>query len=262
MSQQTEPAPEVTERAIGIFLYGVVPSDVEPTEDARGIGEPPGKISLISQGEIGALISEVPLDRPLGRPDELRTYERLLDGTAVVAPVLPVRFGAVLTDADAVRDLLETYHDEFLAALNELEGRIEYAVRGRYVARVLLTEVLEENAEVQRLRDQIRDKPEEITVNLRMRLGEIVNQAVELKRNNDTQRVVDVLAPLSEQVVVRPATHEEDAANVALLVRTERREEVEDAVRRLAEEWSERVTVRLLGPLAPYDFVAPLEPGT
>lgn len=262
MSQQTDQAPQETERGTGIFLYGVVPSDVEPTEDARGIGDPPGKVTLIAHGEVGALISEVPLDRPLGRPEELRMYERLLDGTAVVAPVLPVRFGAVLTDPDGVRELLETFHDQFAAALNELEGRIEYAVRGRYVERVLLMEVLEENAEVRQLRDQIRDQPEEITVNLRMRLGEIVNQTVDAKRNIDTQRVVDALAPLSEQSLVRPATHEEDAANVALLVRTERREEFEGAVRRLAEEWSQRVTLRLLGPLAPYDFVAPLEPRT
>lgn len=259
MSQQTEQPPAPTERATGTFLYGIVPGDVEPTEDAQGIGD--NEVTVVAHRDIAALVSEVRLDRPLGRPDELRTYERLLDGTAVVAPVLPVRFGAVLTDPDAVKDLLETYHDEFLAALNELEGRVEYAVRGRYVTRVVLTEVLAENVEVQRLRDQIRDQPEEVTVNVRMRLGELVNQAVEVKRNADTQRLVEALAPLSEQILVRPATHEEDAANIALLVETERRDEFEAAVRELAEEWSQRVTLRLLGPLAPYDFVAPLEPG-
>lgn len=261
MSQQTEPAVRPTERTAGTFLYGVVPADVEPTEDARGIGDPPGTVTMIIHQEIGALVSEVGLDRPLGRPEELRAYERLLDGTAMVAPVLPVRFGAVLADADAVRDLLETYYEVFLAALKELDGRIEYAVRGRYVQRVVLNEVLAESREVQQLRDQIRDQPEEVTVSLRIRLGEIVNQAVEAKRNTDTQRVVDTLGPLSEQVVVLPATHEEDAATAAFLVENERREEFEGAVRRLAEEWSQRMTLRLLGPLAPYDFVAPLEPG-
>jgi hypothetical protein len=266
MSQQTqraprqrEQAPQQTESATGIFLYAVVPSDVEPTEDAEGIGH--GAVSTVTHQDIAALVTEVGLDRPLGKPEELRTYQQLLDGTAVVAPVLPVRFGAVLTDADAVADLLATYHDEFAAALGELEGLVEYAVRGRYVEQALLTEVLAENSQIQQMRDQVRSQPEELTVNLRMRLGELVNQAVEAKRNADTQRVVDALAPLSEQVVVRPASHEEDAANIALLVETERREEFEDAVRQLAEEWADRVTLRLLGPLAPYDFVASLDPG-
>jgi hypothetical protein len=64
---------------------------------------------------------------------------------------------------------------------------------------------------------------------------------------------------LSERVVVRPPTHDEDAANVALLVDAARRDEFEGAVDRLAQEWRDRVDVRLLGPLAPYDFVAPLK---
>lgn len=243
-----------------IFLYGVVPSDVEATADAQGVGDPPGKVTVVTHRDIGALISEVSVEHPLGRPEELRTYQRLLDGTAEVAPVLPVRFGAVLADEGAVVDLLATHHDDFRAALNELEGRIEFTVRGRYQESVLLREVLAENPEVRQLREQVRGRPEETTVALRMRLGEIVNQAVEAKRNADTQRVADLLRPLADQVLVRPATSETDAANVAVLVESARRDELEGAVRQLAEDWSDRATLRLLGPLAPYDFVAPLQP--
>jgi hypothetical protein len=245
----------------GIFLYGVVPADVEPTAAAKGLGDPPRPVDVVIHDNIGALVSEVCLDRPLGRPQDLRAYEGLLDGTALVAPVLPIRFGAVLTDVEAVADLLARYEAEFREALEELEGRVEYAVRGRYVQPVLLSDVLRDSGEAQALRDEVRRRPEEGTVNLRIRLGEIVSQAVEVRRNADTQRLVDLLAPLAEQVVIRPATHEEDAANIALLVASDRRAEFESAVGRVAEEWADRITLRLLGPLAPYDFVAPLQPG-
>jgi hypothetical protein len=243
-----------------IFLYAVVPSDVEATADAQGVGDPPGKVTVVTHRDIGALISEVSVEGPLGHPDELRAYQRLLDGTAEVAPVLPVRFGAVLADEGAVVDLLAAHHDDFRAALNELEGRIEFTVRARYQESVLLREVLAENAEVRQLREQVRGRPEEATIGLRMRLGEIVNQAVEAKRNADTEQVAALLRPLADQVLVRPATHETDAANVAVLVESARRDELEEAVRQLAEDWSDRATVRLLGPLAPYDFVAPVRP--
>lgn len=242
------------------FLYGVVPADVEPTSDARGIGDPPGKITMVTHRDVGALISEVSVDQPLGRPEELRGYQRLLDGTATMAPVLPVRFGTVFTDEESVADLLAEYHDEFRAALDELEGRVEFIVRGRYDQSTLLTEVLDENPEVRELRDEARRLPEEVTIPLRTRLGEIVSRAVEAKRDTDTQRLADVLQPLADQLVVRPATHETDAANIAVLVESERHDELEKAVERLAEDWSGRVNLRVLGPLAPYDFVAPLQP--
>jgi Gas vesicle synthesis protein GvpL/GvpF len=244
----------------GLLLYGVVPADVEPTADAQGVGDPPGPVQVISHNHIAALVSEVRVDQPLGRPNELRAYEQLLDGTAAVAPVLPVRFGAVLADEDAVIDLLSRYEEAFRSALDELEGRVQYAVRGRYVEEVLLTEVLNESVEAQQLREQIRQLPVDASINLRAELGELVHQAVEAKRDADTQRLVDALAPLADEVLVRPATHEQDITNLALLVETDRSAEFENGVSQLAEEWADRATLRLLGPLAPYDFVAPLEP--
>src|ERR1700754_1730262 len=116
----------MTDERTATFLYGVVPADVEPTEDARGIGDPPARVTMVTHGDIGALISEVPVDRPLGRPAELRGYQDLLDGTATMAPVLPVRFGTVLIDEDAVTDMLAEHHDDFRAALAELDGRFEF----------------------------------------------------------------------------------------------------------------------------------------
>jgi hypothetical protein len=253
MTEQTT-GPQRTEPRTGLFLYGIVPADVEPTETANGLGDPPQPVSTIPLHDIAALVSEVPLDQPLGRPQDLLTYQRLLDGTATVTGVLPVRFGTVLSGRDAVIDLLRTHHDDLLAALRQLDGRVEYAVRSRYRDQTLLSEVISENAEVARLREQIANQPEEATLNLRIRLGEIVTQAVEDKRNADTRRLADALAPYAEQVVTLPPAHESDAANVAALVRFQAREAFEAAVRKLTDDWSERADARLLGPLAPYDF--------
>jgi Gas vesicle synthesis protein GvpL/GvpF len=235
------------------FLYGVVPADVEPTGDARAVGDPPGRVTVVTHRDIGALTSEVSVEQPLGRPDELRSFQRLLDGTAAVAPVLPMRFGTVLTDEAAVADLLAQHHDDFRAALDELEGRVEFVVHGRYDQTALLTEVLTENAEVRGLRG-------ETDVAARTRLGELVNQAVEVKRATDTEQVAEILRGLTGDVLIRPATHELDAVNIAVLVDAGQRGELEEIVRRLGDDWSGRVGVRMLGPLAPYDFATPMRP--
>src|SRR5689334_7670159 len=101
----------------GTLIYGFVPGDVEPTPSAQGVGDPPAEIDTVMYDDVAALVSDVPLDRPLGRSADLRAYQRLLDGTATVAPVLPVRFGTVLTDRDAVRDLLADQHDRIVPML-------------------------------------------------------------------------------------------------------------------------------------------------
>ncbi|MEV4524716.1 GvpL/GvpF family gas vesicle protein [Streptosporangium sp. NPDC049304] len=240
----------------GTYVYGIIPSDVELTPGTRGVGDPPNVVELVRHKEIAALVSDVFTDRPLGRPDDLMAHEHLLDATATQVPVLPLRFGAVVTDAQAVVDeLLAPYYDEFLATLSELEGRAEYVVKGRYVERAILREVLDEDPEIARLREAIHGRPEEATWDTRMRLGELINMSIAAKREADTDALVEAFDPLCVSALVREPTHERDAVHVALLADTDRGREIEEAVDEFGTRWAGRVELRLLGPLAPYDFV-------
>ncbi|OXR42324.1 hypothetical protein B7C42_05523 [Nocardia cerradoensis] len=244
-----------------VYVYGIVPADVEPQPHATGVGDPPGEVAVVRHGDIAALVSPLAPDRPLGTPQDLTAHEKLLDGSAAVAPVLPLRFGAVMTDADAVeKELLEANEDEFHAALVELEGRVQFVIRGRYVEDAILRELLDENADAARLRDEIRGKSEDATRNERIMLGEMINQAIETKRAEDTRKVTSELEKLDAMVNLRDPTHEEDAVHVAALVETARQDELEDVLRRLMSDWDGRVELSLLGPMAAYDFVTKRAP--
>ncbi|MFD7844758.1 GvpL/GvpF family gas vesicle protein [Nocardia sp. NPDC059764] len=244
-----------------VYVYGIVPADVETEPHATGVGDPPSEVTVVRHGTVAALVSTLESDRALGTPADLTAHEKLLDGSAAVSPVLPLRFGAVMTDTDAVEnELLEANEDEFRAALEELEGRVQFVIRGRYVEDAILRELLEENAEASRLKDEIRDKPEDATRDTRIALGELINQAIEAKRAEDTTKVVSELGKLEALVNQREPSHEEDAVHVAVLVESARRDELEETVRRLIEDWDGRVELDLLGPMAAYDFVTKRAP--
>ncbi len=244
-----------------VYVYGIVPADVEPEPHATGVGDPPGEVAVVRHGEIAALVSKLGSDRPLGSPQDLTAHEKLLDGSAAVSPVLPLRFGAVMTNTDAVEsELLEANEEEFHAALVELEGRVQFVIRGRYVEDAILRELLDENADAARLRDEIRGKPEDATRNARIALGELINQAIEAKRAEDTRKVVSELEKLEAMVNQREPSHEEDAVHVAVLVESARQDELEELLRQLMVDWGGRVELDLLGPMAAYDFVTKRAP--
>ncbi|GAA0725349.1 GvpL/GvpF family gas vesicle protein [Dactylosporangium roseum] len=244
----------------GTLIYAFVPGDVEPTGSAQGVGDPPADVDTVTYDDVAALVSEIPLDRPLGRSADLRAYQRLLDGTATVSPVLPVRFGTVLTDRDAVRDLLTDQRDRIVPMLGRLDGRMQYMVHGRYVEPTILEEILDGSPEARQLREQLRGQPEDAFVDTRMRLGEIINTSIEALRDADMRFAVERLKPVTEDIVLREPTHELDAVNLAVLVDRQRHDEFDHALRELAGTWDGRVTLRRLGPSAPYDFVPQLAP--
>ncbi len=90
-----------------------------------------------------------------------------------------------------------------------------------------------------------------------------MEQAIAAKRQADTEALTEDLAALGVLTVERPPSHEHDAAQVAVLIETDREDELEEVVDEFAARSEGRITMRLLGPHAPYDFVAtPGEEGT
>ena len=258
--QDTQPTADPGQQ-MGCYVYGILPGDAKLTEEAYGVGD--REVRLVRGGEIAALVSDVDLAEPLGTPRDFQAHKELLDSIITGAPVLPLRFGAVLTGEDAVvKELLDPHHDEFVKALEDLEGQLEYVVKGRYVERAMLQEVLSGNSEAAALREQIRGKDPDATREERMRLGEIISNAVAAMRDEDTGSLLSRLEGHCTASFVRDPTHELNAVHVALLVAEDKADEAEQAVDDLAADWEGWADVRLLGPMAPYDFVSTSQPGS
>ena len=240
----------------GVYVYGIVPGDVKLNSGFHGVGDPPGKITLVRSGDLAALVSEVDLANPLGTPEDLQAHAEILDATAADVPVLPSRFGAVLTSEEAVaEELLDTNRDEFAEALRLLEGRAQYMVRGRYVEQAILEEILSGNSGAARLRERIRGADRDATRELRIQLGEIINNAIASKRQADTRVLVSAMKDHCVASSVRTETSELDAVYVAFLVEAGQVGELDRVVEDLAGRWRERIELQVRGPMAAYDFV-------
>jgi hypothetical protein len=237
------------------YVYGLVGADTRLPDDLIGLG-PSGKVSTIVHGDVAAIVSDVPVDRPLGTRDDLLAHESVVDTVAASAAVLPMRFPAVVEEEGVVEELLAPHHDRFVTALGELEGRVQYTLKGRYEQDVVLREVLEGDPEIQALQAEVRDLPEDATYHQRLRLGELVVGALEERRDGEAADLVERLEPHAVGVVEHQPGQPDDVVNAAFLVEREHAQEFEDAVEQLGEQLHGRMRLRLLGPLAPYDFVA------
>jgi hypothetical protein len=253
----THPEAEARERVAGgeaVYVYAIVPAATELPEGLSGTDGAP--LSLVRHGDLAAVVSEVGTGRPFGAREDLMAHERVVETLAAEATVLPLRFGAVVRSTDAVADeLVAPHHDWFASVLADFAGRAEFIVVGTYAQDAVLREVLAEDPEAMRLRDSVRQKSEDAGYYERVRLGELIVQALEAKREADGAALADAIAPYAVAVTPRAPAGDEAAADVAFLVADAERERFEQAVEDLASRWAGRVRLRLLGPLAPYDFV-------
>ncbi|WP_327584088.1 GvpL/GvpF family gas vesicle protein [Nonomuraea sp. NBC_00507] len=241
------------------YIYGVTHSTTTLPAPVTGIGGAP--VTLVTHDRCGALVSDLPADRPLGTRDDLLSHERVLEDLARRrVPVLPFRFGAAMTGPQEIsEELLAANQDAFLADLEQIRGRVELVVKGRYENDSAYLEVLREEPAVLELRERIRGVPEESSYDERLRLGEVIARAMARKQAGDSDRLTAALSPYAEQVAPRPPAREDEVANLAFLVEQGQEDGFEQAIEELGRQWAGRVRLRLVGPLPPYDFVGSLQ---
>jgi gas vesicle protein GvpL/GvpF/Lsr2 protein len=250
-----------TQQQKGVYVYGILPAGVEMAAELPGVGESPGLLRVVRSDGLAALISEVDLSRRLGSPEDLKTYRDILDATATEVPVLPLPFGTVLASEDAVaEELLAAHHEQFTAALEQLDGRTQFVVQGRYHNEAVLGEVWSQDEQAARLRDEIQGNDPDGARDARTGLGEFISEAVTAQRQQDTRAVLQAMDGHCVTSVVREPAHERDAVHVVFLLDAGQQCDAERMVEDLAREWEGRIEVQLLGPMAAYDFVEIAKP--
>ncbi|WP_433032252.1 GvpL/GvpF family gas vesicle protein [Actinomycetospora sp. CA-053990] len=246
----------------GSYIYGIVPAGMRIPDGLEPIphGDEDGELGLVTEGELAAVVSDVSADRPLGTRRDLMAHEAVLNAIAQEVPVLPMRFGAVVTDDDAVADeLLKPHQDYFLRALDQLRGHLEFRLRGDYNQDVILTRIVESDPRIQQLREKIAGVDEDASYYDRIQLGESISKAMDQLRQEDAQATVDALSKFAVATEVKEAGGENGAVHLAFLVKTDGRDDFEQAVDDLGNAWAGRVELRLIGPTAAFDFLPEFE---
>jgi hypothetical protein len=237
----------------GYYVYGVVPAREGARPSLRGIDD--AEVEFVDYGELAAAVAEIALDRPPGRRAELMAHSAVLDALASQGAVVPVQFGSILEEYDSVvHDLLEVGHDRFVGLLERLEGTQQFNLRATYLEDQGLREVVESDPAIAELRGRTRGLPQGTMHPDLVRLGELVARAMEAKRDQDANMLLEGVRPMVLDEAVRAGDGMDHLLDVALLVDTARVPEFEDQLELLAEAFHERFRLRLTGPVAPYDF--------
>jgi hypothetical protein len=158
-------------------------------------------------------------------------------------------------DATVVAELLGPDEELFADLLEQLEGRTQLNLYAAYREGVALREVVATEPEIARLREHTRGLPEDAGYADRVRLGELVSRVMEAKVEDDAAALVDAVADYVAAYTVSLRSGVDELAKVSLLVDRDRQEDLEDHLEALAEAVHERLALRLVGPMAPYDFV-------
>lgn len=237
------------------YVYGVLPAGAR-TGDRVTSASLGGTVRTVEAGPLAALVEEIDDERELGTREDLVAHSEVLNEVAGSTTLVPLRFGTVLPDTEAVtEELLSLRREELLAMLDVLRDTVQFNLRARYQLDELLREVVRANPEVAELRRRVAGMSEDAAYYDRVRLGEIVAGEVAARRDREAGELLDTLAPLAVEHTVKEPSGMDHLLDCAFRVRQTQRADFEEAAEQQAERLADRAQLRLVGPTAAYDFV-------
>ncbi|KAB2811467.1 hypothetical protein F9L07_06135 [Pimelobacter simplex] len=236
-----------------LTVFGVVPA-----ADASGAELPDDlRVTFVpGAGPAGLAAAVAPAPPPYARPGraELLHHHAVLDALAARGATVPVRFGTIAPDRAGVVDFLSEQHDRLAATLDALTGRRQLNLRATYVEDAVLADLVVSDPEIRALRERTRDVGEDASYPDRIRLGELVARGLAERGARDADVLLGSVEPLVADLRVRSEPAGTQLLDVALLVDDVRTPHLLDRLEELAEANHELIRLRLVGPMAAYDF--------
>jgi hypothetical protein len=224
--------------------------------DLRAVGPQESALRAVRHGSLAAVVSDAPEGlRPKRR--DLLAHETALETLSGTGAIVPMRFGTVAPDDDAVVAELARGAQRYNELLMRLDGHVERNVKGSHQEEALLADLLTDNQALRTRNEALRaagggSQPE------RVAFGEQVSLAVEQRRTRDAAYVVAALRPLAMQDRHAPPV-EGCFVNVSFLIPSAAQGDFDDVVEQLRTAMAGYAELRVSGALPPYSFVDAIE---
>src|SRR5499426_3562969 len=245
-----------TEQAEGQYLYAII-ACAEPREfTTRGIGERGDIVHTVSYRRLAAVISNSPNVEYENSRRNMMAHTQVLEEAMQQFDLLPVRFGTIAPDADAVTTrLLATRYQELTGLLAQMRDRIELGLKAFWYEGAAFAEVARDNETIRRMRGALNGRSPTETYYERIRLGEEVEIALAQKRMRDEETILARIRPFVHKTRTNKIVSDRMVLNAGFLVDRQNGLQFDDAVRRLSDEFNDRLMFKYFGPVPPYNFV-------
>ena len=243
-----------------LYLYCVTSSaNGSQSFGPIGIGEHGDEVRTVVMDGMGMVVSRSPRMPFAQIPPEqtlrhLAAHQQVIEQVMKHSTVVPVKFGTYADDEADVIDILQDNHNDLEQALARFDGKIELDVVASWPdLQPVFQEIAKEEA-VRTLKAQIAALPPNLGMQQKIKLGALVKERLDARRNRLADEILAALRDLADGVSINDLKDDLMILNVALLIGRSTERYLDAKVKELDERLDGALNFRCVGPLPPYSF--------
>lgn len=185
------------------------------------------------------------------------THEKVLEEVMKQFTVLPVRFSTISEHNDdaGILRIIEKDYKKFDDMLTKMEGKKELGLKVLAQEAAIYASILEKYDDIKALRDKLINLPIDKTHYQRVKIGEMVAEALKKETENYKNTILEALNPLADDVKINDNYGEMMILNAAFLIKSTSEPAFDQAVNAISEQYGHLMTFKYVGTLPLYNFV-------
>ena len=248
----------------GMYIYGILNSNSNlqlsiPKELLLEENESNGVYTIAYQG-ISALVrdSEI-VDYTHMRKDVLArlliSHQTVIERVMTAqTTIIPMRLGTYALDEAEVRDILSKGYNLIKEIFERISGKIEIDITATWGDLASIIKEVGEEKEIKELKEKLLNNPKGINVDDQMRIGFMLKNELDKKRDNYACQIQEALKTVSTDFKTHELMDDKMVVNIAFLINKDKREDFDKKVEELNVKFDEKLNFRCVGPLPPYSF--------
>ena len=185
--------------------------------------------------------------------------------------VIPMRFGMIAENKEAIRSILIKAYIQFKTTLEKIAGKAEFVVQIFWNEKNIIEKIFKENIEIQKLKKEAESKGRILGFPSKIKLGKHIFERLEAYRKEYTADILRNLATCFPDFSVgklsarggsasggpdtgKKEVGEEMLMNYSFLIGKTEESVLEFQLNKLAEKYTNELKFKYIGPMAPYSF--------
>jgi len=236
-----------TEDQEGIYIYCITDSSGPKEFKSVGIGGRSDRVYSLCYDGMSAVVSQSPKMRFQALRDNLMPHELVVEEAMQEFTTLPVRFCTVAkTEEEVIEKGLKRFEATLKDMIKNMKGKVELGLRVMWTDMKPIFAEIAETPEIKRLKSSPQP-------NL-MGIGRRVEELLKIKKEKEAEDLLGKFKKLAVDYKLNSTYGDPWLLNAAFLVEKEKEKDFDEIVNKTHEQHKERINLKYVGPLAPYNF--------
>jgi Gas vesicle synthesis protein GvpL/GvpF len=237
----------------GKYVYCIINSEKPLRFGQIGIGGEPTDVYTIHYRNLGAVVSDAPLEVLDSTRENVLAHERVNETVMHDHTVIPMSFGTIFRTNEDIIELLRSAFDAFGDVLTKMQNKLEFGLKVLWDPDQAIREVETEDDDINRLKKEISSQKGP-TYFARMQYGRLVDSALQARSERYVSSILTELRDVAVASRINKPIGDKMIMNAAFLISRNQEGAFDKKIKDIAGR-HDQLTFKYTGPWPPYNFV-------